>query len=274
MSAPSRTTRAWCSGVASVEGQRLVELGLLPVAALGLVEDDRVVGGDRLLDHEVGVDRVGAHDDLEAGGVREVGLVRLAVVLDRADAATDGDADDDRQADLAQGAGAHLRQLADDLVERRVDEAVELDLADRPVAAQRQADRRADDARLGERGVDDPVLAEVLLQPVGDPEDAAELADVLAHDEDLRVGLHGLAQAHVDALGQRDLRHVSGSPRTCRGRPRTAPAPPRAAGAARRRRGRRCDSGSGSGISRQPSRTWAASSSDSFSSASKNAWSA
>ena len=98
--------------------------------------------------------------------------------------------------DLAERAGVHLGELADDLVERRVDEAVELDLADRPVAAQRQADRGADDAGLGERGVDDPVLAEVLLQAVGDPEDAAELADVLAHDEDLGVVLHGLAQAH------------------------------------------------------------------------------
>jgi hypothetical protein len=35
------------------------------------------------------------------------------------------------------------------------------------------------------------VLAEVLLQPVGDTEDAAELADVLAHHDDLGVGLHG-----------------------------------------------------------------------------------
>ena len=77
-----------------------------------------------------------------------------------------------------------------------IDEAVELDLAHRPVAAQRQPDRGADDAGLGERGVDDPVLAEVLLQAVGDPEDAAELADVLAHDQDLGVVLHGLAQAH------------------------------------------------------------------------------
>ena len=46
---------------------------------------------------------------------------------------------------------AHLRDLADDLVVRRVDEAVELDLDDGPVAAQRHADRRADDAGLGER---------------------------------------------------------------------------------------------------------------------------
>ncbi len=68
-------------------------------------------------------------------------------------------------------------------------------------------DGGAEDAGLGERGVDDPVLAEVLLQAVGDPEDAAELADVLAHDEHLGVVLHRLAQAGVEALGQGDLAH-------------------------------------------------------------------
>ena len=59
----------------------------------------------------------------------------------------------------------------------------------------RQPDGGADDARLGQRGVQHPLLAEVLLQAVGDPEDAAELADVLAHHEDLGVALHRRAQA-------------------------------------------------------------------------------
>ena len=86
----------------------------------------------------------------------------------------------------AAAAEVQLRDLADDLVVGRVDEAVELDLAHRPIAAHRQPDRGAEDAGLGERGIDHPVLTEVLLQPVGDPEDTAELADVLAHHEDLR----------------------------------------------------------------------------------------
>ena len=72
----------------------------------------------------------------------------------------------------------------------------------RPVAAQREADRGADDAGLGQRGVDDPVLAEVLLQAVGDPEDAAELADVLTHDQDLGVVLQRRAQAALIALAR------------------------------------------------------------------------
>src|SRR2546423_1024337 len=60
----------------------------------------------------------------------------------------------------------------------------------------------ADDAGLGEGGVHTPFLAKVLLQAVGDPEDAAELADVLAHDEDLRVAFHGPPQPDVDRLAE------------------------------------------------------------------------
>ena len=144
-------------------------------------------------------------DDLQPGRVGEVGLGRLAVVLDRADPAAERDADGDRHPDQAGRPAVDLGHLADDLVEAGEDEAVELDLAHRPVAAHRQAHRGADDPRFGERGVDDAVLAEVLLQAVGDPEDAAELADVLAHDEDLRVVLHRPAQARVERLGHGDL---------------------------------------------------------------------
>ena len=184
----------------------LVEVGLVGVVLpLGLEEDDRVVVGDRLLDHPVAVDRVGAGDDLQAGRVRELCLGALGVVLDRTDAAAEGDADDDRHLHPALRAVGVLRDLAHDLVVGGVDEAVELDLHDGAVTAQRHTDRGADDAGLREGRVDDAVLAEVLLETVGDAEDAAELADVLAHEQDLVVGLHRLAQAHVEALGESDL---------------------------------------------------------------------
>ena len=141
----------------------LVDLALLPVAPLGLEEDDRVVGRDRLLDHAVAVGRVARRHDAQPGGVGEVGLGRLGVVLDRADAAAEGDADGQRHGHPALVAVAHLGHLRDDLVEGRVDEPVELDLADRPVPAHGQPDRRADDAGLGQRRVDDAAVAEVTL---------------------------------------------------------------------------------------------------------------
>jgi len=55
--------------------------------------------------------------------------------------------------------------LGHDLVERRVDEAVELNLTDRAVAADRESDRRADDGRLRQRRVDDAVFAESFCKP-------------------------------------------------------------------------------------------------------------
>ncbi len=70
-------------------------------------------------------------------------------MLHGADAAAEGDPDHHRQADGAERAQPHMRELGHDLVEGGVDEAVELDLAHRPVAAQGQPDRGADDARLG-----------------------------------------------------------------------------------------------------------------------------
>ncbi|MDF9805169.1 hypothetical protein M2436_003716 [Streptomyces sp. HB372] len=187
-----------------------VDLALVPVTPLGLEEDDRVVALDGLLHHPVGVARVGRRDHLEARDVREERLGGLAVVLDRADAAAVRDTDDDRQLDLAERAGVHLGELRDDLVVRGEDETVELDLDDRAVAAQGQADRRADDAGLGERGVDHPVLAEVLLESVGDTEDAAELADVLTHDEDLGVVVEGEAERLVERFRDGHLFHGHG----------------------------------------------------------------
>ncbi len=130
-------------------------------------------------------------------------LRRLAVVLDGADSARVRDADDDGQLDLAQRAGVHLGELRDDLVVGREDETVELDLHDRPVAAQGETDRGADDAGLRERRVHHPVGAEVLGQAVGHAEHPAEGADVLAHEHDLLVALQGLAHARVDRLGER-----------------------------------------------------------------------
>ena len=126
--------------------------------------------------------------------------------------AAERDAHDHGHAHLALRAEVQLRELGDDLVEAGEDEPVELDLADGPEAADREPDRGADDPRLGERGVEHPLLAEVLLQPVRDAEDAAELADVLAHHDDLGVALHRGAQPVVDRLRQRQHGHQTSLP--------------------------------------------------------------
>ena len=120
------------------------------------------------------------------------------MVLHRPDTTTERDAEHDRQPHLRLRPVTHLGDLRHQLVVRRIDEAVELDLAHRAVATDGQTDSRTHDAGLGQRGVDHPFLAEVLLQSIGDTEDTAELPDVLTHDDDLRVDLHRPAQAGVE----------------------------------------------------------------------------
>ena len=113
-------------------------------------------------------------------------LVRVGVQLGRADVAAERRADDHRHAEAALGAEAHPGDLTLDLVERLAAEPEELELGHRHEPAAGQPDRRADDDRLRERHVDDAVVAEAGLQPVGGAEDAAVDADVLAEQDDTR----------------------------------------------------------------------------------------
>ncbi len=125
------------------------------------------------------------------------------MMLDGTDSAERRDPDRDGHVDVAVGAHAVLRQVADDLVERRVGEPVELDLRNRDEAAHRQPDRDADDRRLRQRRIETPPVAEGFGQPLGHPEDSAELGDVLAEDQDPVVGGHRVVQRPVDRLRHR-----------------------------------------------------------------------
>jgi hypothetical protein len=127
------------------------------------------------------------------------------VVLDRTDAAAVGHTDDDGDGEAPARPVVHLGELGGDLVEGREDEAVELDLADRAVAAHGKADRATDDAGLGERGVENALLAELRLQPLGHTEHATEATDVLTHEENLRVIGERLLEPQVEGL-----RHAQG----------------------------------------------------------------
>ncbi|MDQ0866511.1 hypothetical protein QF036_004092 [Arthrobacter globiformis] len=70
--------------------------------------------------------------------------------------------------------------MADDLLEGRVGEGVELHLDDRPHAVDGHAHRHADDPGLGQGRVEAALLTEGGHQPISDAEDPAQLADVLA----------------------------------------------------------------------------------------------
>jgi hypothetical protein len=98
-----------------------------------------------------------------------------------------------------------LGNLGDDLIESREDKSIELDLTHWPIAAQRHADRGANDAGFGKGRIDHSMLTEVLLEALGDSKDSAELADVLASNDDLGIGFQSSAKASIECLrhGQR-----------------------------------------------------------------------
>ena len=86
-----------------------------------------------------------------------------------------------------------------DLVERKQAEVDRHDLDDRPHPAHRGADPRADERRLAQGRVADPVGPELLEEPVGDRKGAAVAADVLTHEEDALVVRERLAQGGLIA---------------------------------------------------------------------------
>ena len=154
--------------------------------------EHRVVVADRGLDQALRVVRRRRLDDLQARRVGEVGLRVLRVEGAAVHAAAGRAADDERDADA--GAVARLRGEVRDHVEGAGDEVDELHLRDRAQAHHRRPDRRADDRGLGDRRVDDALLAELAEQAVGHLEGAAVDADVLAQEEDALVALHLLEE--------------------------------------------------------------------------------
>ena len=177
------------------------------VHLLVLEEEDRVLVADRRAEQAAGVVRGRRDDDLEARHVGEERLDRLRVVERAVDAAAVRRPDRHRHAVAVVRAVAHPRRLGHDLVERREDEVGELDLGDRPQAVDRGADRGADDHRLGQRRVDDAVVAELGPQAVGGQEHAALLADVLAQDDDRLVAAHLVGERLADGVDERARRH-------------------------------------------------------------------
>ena len=161
-----------------------------PVQVFVLEVDHRVVVADRRLQQAFRVVRRGWRDDLETGPVDEPRLRVLRVVQPAADVAAARRAHDDRHGRAPAVPVAKRRRLVDDLIETARDEVGELHLGNRPVAAQRGADADADDRRLGDRGVDDAHLAELVGQPLGDAECAAVGSDILAEHEHLRIAPH------------------------------------------------------------------------------------
>ena len=136
-------------------------------------------------------------------------LGALAVGLAAEDAAAGRHADHDRAGELAVGAVAQPRGLRDDLVVGRIDVVGELDLDAGLQAVGRHADGGADDAELVDRRVEAAARAVFLLQALRAAEHAAEIADILAEDDDVLVAAHAHVHGVADRLDHGHARHGS-----------------------------------------------------------------
>ena len=95
--------------------------------------------------------------------------------------------------------------MRNDLVKGGVHEPGELNLRDRFQPVGRHPDGRPDDTRLGKRGVEHPILAELVVEALRGPENAAVLAHVFAEDEDIVVALEFAVEPVADCLYQREV---------------------------------------------------------------------
>jgi hypothetical protein len=84
---------------------------------------------------------------------------------------------------------------------QRVQHVIEvLDLRDRPKSAERRADGLTQDRRFANSGVGDADGTVLFLQARASLVDVAELADVLAEDDDSRIALQREVETVVDDL--------------------------------------------------------------------------
>jgi hypothetical protein len=141
--------------------------------------------------------------------MREERLERFAVVFGGADAAEAGNAQGDGHRQGAPAAVVHPRDLADDLVDGGVGEAVELDFGDGMEAGNRQAHGHPEDAGLRQRRAEDALLAVLCLQAVRDPEHSAEPAAVLATLCRFQAGSFAICTVRV-AVGLCALAQLAG----------------------------------------------------------------
>ncbi len=177
------------------------------VDALRLEEDDRVIVFDGRDQQALGIVGIARHHHFHAADVREDGLGTLRVRLATANAAAAGRADHDRRGEIAGAAITDARELARDLVHRRVDVVGELDLGDRLQPVHGHADGRGHDAALGDRRIEHALIAVFSLQAIGDAEHATKIANVFSHDDDGRISRHHHIHGGVQGLDHVHLRH-------------------------------------------------------------------
>src|SRR5271166_126747 len=116
-------------------------------------------------------------------------------------------ANDERRLDAASRHEAVLGDAVGDLVEADSEKVSEHDLDDRSVARQRKTERRADKPGFRDRRIAHARRAELLIETLACLERTAGFADILAHDQCLRIAPHLLPQRRGDRFPVADFPH-------------------------------------------------------------------
>ena len=170
-----------------------------------LKHENRIVVADRGLQHQIGLFGIGGTDDLDPRHRQEPGLGGLRVLGAESQAGSAESPNDDRRLDAPARHEAVLGDAVGDLIEADPEEVGEHNLDDGPVAGQRETQRRADEAGLRDRRIADALRAKLFIETVACLEGAAGLANILAHDQGLRIAPHLLAQRRDNRLAVGDL---------------------------------------------------------------------
>ena len=198
---PQHPRAAWHRHIINADRRR----SLHRQQRLVLKHENRIVVADRGLQHQIGLFGIGGTDDLDPRHRQEPGLGGLRVLGAESQAGSAESPNDDRRLDAPARHEAVLGDAVGDLIEADPEEVGEHNLDDGPVAGQRETQRRADEAGLRDRRIADALRAKLFIETVACLEGAAGLANILAHDQGLRIAPHLLAQRRDNRLAVGDL---------------------------------------------------------------------
>src|SRR5690606_1659143 len=206
-----RDVLALAQDVAHIERQRRAVVGDLlfriPIYTCGLEEYDRIRVADRGEQQAVGTRGRRRTYDANSGDVRDHRFDRLGVMLGRVDTAAVRYAQHDGAAHASTGAMAQAAHVIDDLIDRGIQKAHELNFRDRPHALRRHTDAHAGDHVLRERRVLHAFAAEPLEQALGRAKHAAALAYIFAEHDDAFIVGELPRLRHRNRLDHGDFRH-------------------------------------------------------------------
>src|SRR5260370_29847056 len=147
----------------------------------------------------------------QAGGMEKVSLQALAVLRSELMPAALRCSNDYRHCGLTTEHIVYLGRTIDYLIHREQREVYSHQLDYRFQPTHRGANPCADDSQFRYRSIADALFAVHREQSVGDLERAAEIADLLTHDEDPLVAIEFLAQRLIQSFPISDLRHLRAS---------------------------------------------------------------